>query len=87
MPAQTNEAPCSWFSLTGVLVLRLDPGGRHPGSTAIAARMSDVRLAHLVPYLTHVPVVLLAWILQKIQVLESPSKKSEGGPGLELLPD
>uniref|UniRef100_A0A9L0RFT1 Uncharacterized protein n=1 Tax=Equus caballus TaxID=9796 RepID=A0A9L0RFT1_HORSE len=35
----------------GVRVLGLDPGGRRPGSTAIAARMGDVRLAHLISFM------------------------------------
>ena len=56
------------FSLTGIWVLGLDPGSRHPGSKSAAARMGDVRLAHLIPHLPDVPVVLCVWILQKIRV-------------------
>lgn len=55
-----------WFSLTGIWVLGLDPGGRHPSHTPAAARMGDIRLTDLLPHLPHVPVVLLVRILQEI---------------------
>ncbi|TKC44225.1 hypothetical protein EI555_018824, partial [Monodon monoceros] len=37
--------------------------------------MGDVRLAHLIPHLPDVPLVLCVGILQKIRVLENPVKE------------
>jgi hypothetical protein len=66
LPLQGNEALSFFFSLTDIWYLGLDPGSCHPSGIPVASRMGVICLAHLISHLSDAPIVLPAWILQKI---------------------